>query len=166
MLSGSSRAEKPECHAECQIAGRTKRLVAPYLELYLWIPAGVAVKVHTSTNRNETPTAEEIMASPREVALVTGAASGIGRAIARKMASRGVNVLIADIQHKPGEEAAAIIRNDFEVDAVFYKADMTREEDIKNMVQATVDRWGRLDWAANNAGRGEMLADNEDDVTI
>lgn len=97
-----------------------------------------------------------------EVAVVTGAASGIGLAIARKLASRGMNILMADINEKEGEEQAAAVRKAFAVDAVFHRADMSKENDIKCMVEAAVERWGRLDWAANNAGIGELLEDNED----
>lgn len=105
------------------------------------------------------------MASERETALVTGAARGIGLAIARKLASRGINVLIADVNERLGRESAAAISRDFGVDSFFQRADMTCEEDIKAMVEAVVQRWGKLDWAANNAGTGELLEDNEDCVT-
>lgn len=100
-----------------------------------------------------------------ESALVTGASQGIGRAIARKLASRGISVLIVDIKDEAGQQAAAAIAQDFGVDAAFYHADMTREEDIKNMVDCAVARWGRLDWAVNNAGAGEMLESDEDSMS-
>jgi len=107
----------------------------------------------------------EAMSTKIETAIVTGAASGIGRAIARKLASRGINILVVDIQKDVGSTTAASIAKEFNVDAVFHYADMTQEEDIKGMVHAAVSRWGRLDWAANNAGKGERLDDNEDHVT-
>lgn len=100
----------------------------------------------------------------RESAIVTGAAQGIGRAIARKLASRGINILIADIKDS-AEETAEAIAKEFEVETTFVQADMTNEEDIRNMVQEAVNRWGRLDWAVNNAGIGESLEENEEGVT-
>jgi len=100
-----------------------------------------------------------------ETAIVTGAAQGIGRAIARKLASRGINILIADIKEDAGKATAESIAKEFGVDAAFVRANMTKEEDIKNMVEEVVKRWGRLDWAVNNAGAGEMLEDNEDNIS-
>lgn len=105
------------------------------------------------------------MSSTRETAIVTGGAGGLGNAIARKLASRGINVLLADVQSNTGREAAARISGEFGVDAFFLHTDITKEEDVRKMVQAAVDRWGRLDWAVNNAGVSEKLADNEDGVT-
>lgn len=105
------------------------------------------------------------MVSAQEVAIVTGAAGGLGRAVARKLASRGISILIADVQEERGKETAESIRQGFGVESIFCKTDVTKEEDVKRMVQTAVERWGRLDWAANNAGMGEKLEDNEDDVT-
>ncbi|KAF7555021.1 hypothetical protein G7Z17_g2512 [Cylindrodendrum hubeiense] len=105
------------------------------------------------------------MVSIQEVAIVTGAAGGLGRAIARKLASRGITILIADVQEERGQETAEAIKQDFGVESLFCKTDVTKEEDVKRMVQMAVERWGRVDWAANNAGMGEKLEDNEDEVT-
>jgi NAD(P)-dependent dehydrogenase (short-subunit alcohol dehydrogenase family) len=105
------------------------------------------------------------MSKRRESALVTGAARGIGFAIAKKLASRGINVLLADIEEELCNESAEQLRAEYKVDAIAIRADMTVEEDIKNMVEFAIQRWGRLDWAANNAGVGEQLDDDEEDVT-
>ncbi|KAH0837439.1 hypothetical protein AYO21_08961 [Fonsecaea monophora] len=104
-------------------------------------------------------------AREKETAIVTGGARGIGLAIARKLASRGINVLIADVREELGRESAEQITKDFGVEAVFIRADMRSEDDIKAMVDKAVSLWGRLDWAANNAGVGEAMDDNEDHVT-
>jgi hypothetical protein len=105
------------------------------------------------------------MSERRETAIVTGAARGIGFAIARKLASRKTNVLLADIQENLCKNSAAKLAEEFGVDAVPFKADVTKEEDIIDMVDFATKRWGRLDWACNNAGVGELLEDNEDNVT-
>jgi NAD(P)-dependent dehydrogenase (short-subunit alcohol dehydrogenase family) len=85
------------------------------------------------------------------VAIVTGAASGIGRASALAFARAGARVVIADKAEAAGEEAASSIRQDG-LDAIFVPVDVTREDDIRRMVQGTVDRWARIDILFNNAG--------------
>lgn len=86
-----------------------------------------------------------------EVALVTGASSGIGRATATAFAASGARVALADLQTDPGEELAAALRADG-ADAHFFAADMAEADDVKAMVAGVIERWGRLDAAFNNAG--------------
>lgn len=83
------------------------------------------------------------------VALVTGGASGIGRATAQALAREGAAVMIADIQREAGEATAAAIRAGGGR-AAFVEADITR--DAEAMVAATVAAFGRLDTMINNAG--------------
>jgi NAD(P)-dependent dehydrogenase (short-subunit alcohol dehydrogenase family)/molybdopterin converting factor small subunit len=80
-----------------------------------------------------------------KVALVTGAAQRIGRAIAGELAEQGARVVIADVQDEPGERAAR------EVGGAFVHADVGRHEDIRGMVEFAVGRFGRLDILVNNA---------------
>ncbi|KAH6988316.1 3-oxoacyl-reductase, partial [Ilyonectria sp. MPI-CAGE-AT-0026] len=101
-------------------------------------------------------------------AIVTGGAGGIGSATVRKLASRGINVLIADRNEASGTKLAEEIKRDYKVDAIFHRTDINKEEDIKSMVEATVKAWGRLDYAANIAGicpDGNELRDDESKVT-
>jgi len=93
-----------------------------------------------------------------KVAIVTGAASGIGRAIALLFAQEGAKVVVADIDDKSGEETVKMI-NERGGEAMFVHADVSKAEDVKNMVKITVERYGRLDVLVNNAGIEGAVAD-------
>ena len=84
-------------------------------------------------------------------ALVTGAASGIGRASALAFAREGSRVMLADVDEAEGERAAETIR-EAGGEARFARADVTREDEVEAMVRETVDAFGGLDCALNNAG--------------
>jgi NAD(P)-dependent dehydrogenase (short-subunit alcohol dehydrogenase family) len=86
-----------------------------------------------------------------KVAIVTGAASGIGRASALAFALEGARVVAADIDARGGEETVAMIAENGH-DAVFAPVDVACEAEIMQMVEDTVARWGRIDILFNNAG--------------
>ena len=88
-----------------------------------------------------------------KAALITGAGSGIGRAIARLFAAEGAGVLIAELNEEAGQAAVSEIE-DAGGRASFLRTDVSREEDVKAAIAATVDGWGRLDLLVNNAGIG------------
>lgn len=91
-----------------------------------------------------------------KVALVTGAASGIGRATAVEFAHSGAKVAVSDINRDGAEETAAMISGNGG-EAVSITADVAIAEDVERLMSETVDRFGRLDFAFNNAGiEGEM----------
>jgi NAD(P)-dependent dehydrogenase (short-subunit alcohol dehydrogenase family) len=87
--------------------------------------------------------------------LVTGAASGIGRACAIRFAAEGAAVIVADLEsaRDGGEETVASIR-DAGGEAEFFACDVSRAEDNEALVAHVADRHGRLDFAHNNAGIG------------
>ena len=91
------------------------------------------------------------------VALVTGGASGIGRATVDRLAADGITVVVADIQDVAGEEAAAAIR-DGGGSAVYRHLDVADEASWNEVVAATVRDQGRLDILVNNAGIGDTAA--------
>lgn len=88
-----------------------------------------------------------------KVALVTGAASGIGRAVALVWAREGAKVVVSDIDEEAGKETAEMVRA-LGADALFVAADVGKPEDSKTLVQRAVAHFGRLDVACNNAGIG------------
>lgn len=86
-----------------------------------------------------------------KVAIITGAASGIGRASAITFAREGAKVVVADCNESGGKETVAeILRTG--ADAHFANVDVARENEIRKMVDATVDRWNTVDILFNNAG--------------
>ncbi len=86
-----------------------------------------------------------------KVAIITGAANGIGAATAEGFASRGAKVLLADIDVDRGEEVAGRITEDGGT-ASFLRTDVSVPADVEAMVATALDRYGRLDYAHNNAG--------------
>ncbi len=85
------------------------------------------------------------------IAIVTGAASGIGRALAEELARRGCEVVLADLQIELAEEVASGIRM-FGGKATAIEVDVRNFPAIEQLVQETVKRAGRLDYLFNNAG--------------
>ena len=86
-----------------------------------------------------------------KVAIVTGAASGIGRAIAHAYADEGAKVMLADIEEEAGEGVAAEI-TDRGGEAVFRYCDVGERLDVRNLVCAATDAFERVDILVNNAG--------------
>jgi NAD(P)-dependent dehydrogenase (short-subunit alcohol dehydrogenase family) len=86
-----------------------------------------------------------------KVALISGAARGIGAATAKLMVEAGARVAIGDVRDERGQETARAIAG-AEGAAIYFHLDVTGEEDWRRAVAATVERFGRLDILVNNAG--------------
>lgn len=96
-----------------------------------------------------------------KVALVTGAASGIGEATARLFAAEGASVVVSDISEDKGKKVVGEI-NKSGGKAVFVKCDTSKPEDNERLVQETVKHFGKLNIAVNNAGIGGAIAPTGD----
>ena len=81
-----------------------------------------------------------------KVAVITGAASGIGREAARRFAEEGASVCVADLADEPGEETAR------EIDGLYVHADVTDPDDVQRMYREAAERFGGMDVLFNNAG--------------
>jgi len=88
-----------------------------------------------------------------KVAIVTGASSGIGEAIAIKLAEEGAKVVVSDINEEGGQKVVEQIKNNGG-EAFFIKADTSSPEENEKLVTETVNHFGKLDIAVNNAGVG------------
>jgi len=104
-----------------------------------------------------------------KVAVVTGAANGLGRAIAERLAGEGARVVLGDVDG-PGLERAVALIAKAGGQAVSFVGDVTEEEPARRLIGVAVERWGRLDILVNNVGGSrnariwEMTAEDWDFV--
>jgi NAD(P)-dependent dehydrogenase (short-subunit alcohol dehydrogenase family) len=89
------------------------------------------------------------MSSP--VVLITGALTGIGRAAAIIFAQEGARIVVSGRRDKQGQELVADLQG-LGAEAIFVRSDVRKDEDVRDLVDQTVKRFGRLDIAVNNAG--------------
>lgn len=86
-----------------------------------------------------------------KVMIITGAADGIGKATALRASKEGAKLVLVDIKEKEGKNTLQTILDDGK-DAIYLNLDISIEENAKKMVAATIDKYGKLDIAINNAG--------------
>ncbi len=98
---------------------------------------------------------EKLMSN--KAGLVTGAGSGIGRTTAITFAIEGASVMVSDFNEESGKETVKMIR-DLGGKAEFFPCDVSDEEQVKELVRATVKIFGKLDFAFNNAGTNGVFA--------
>jgi NAD(P)-dependent dehydrogenase (short-subunit alcohol dehydrogenase family) len=87
----------------------------------------------------------------QKVAIITGGSSGIGKATAVALAKEGVRVVIAARRAKESEETLELVKKAGS-DGIFVKTDVSREDEVEQLVELAVGKYGRLDYAFNNAG--------------
>lgn len=99
-----------------------------------------------------------------KVVLITGAGNGIGRAAAIAFGQQGASVVVADMSRSAGEETTALITQAGGI-ATFILCDVTKDQDVQSMVDGTIETYGKLDIAFNNAGieiEHSKLADGDE----
>lgn len=104
----------------------------------------MAKKVVQKTNNNSNQFNKKVL-------IVTGASSGIGKATALAFAKAGGMVSVVDVQEKEGLNTAKMIEK-IGGKSIFIKCDVSKEDDVKKMIAKTVNTFGSLDFAFNNAG--------------
>jgi len=85
-------------------------------------------------------------------AIVTGAARGIGKAIAQKLAKEGLNVVVSDILFDDVQKVANELKKKFGIKSIAVKTDISCAEDVEKLIKTTVDELGSVDFLINNAG--------------
>ncbi|MET3683178.1 NAD(P)-dependent dehydrogenase (short-subunit alcohol dehydrogenase family) [Alkalibacillus flavidus] len=86
-----------------------------------------------------------------QTAIITGGGSGLGQSTAKKLAEQGINIAVVDIDEEGGQETVEIVKQ-AGADATFIKADVSKEKEVKNYVDQTVEQFGSIDYFFNNAG--------------
>ncbi len=101
-----------------------------------------------------------------KIALITGAANGIGREIAVEMAKEGANIVIADIDEKGSHETQELLQK-YKRDVLIVTTDVENEEQNSKLVDTTLNKFGRIDILVNNAGintRGGIIEISREDA--
>jgi NAD(P)-dependent dehydrogenase (short-subunit alcohol dehydrogenase family) len=89
----------------------------------------------------------------RKVAIITG--GSFGRATAVALAEHGAKIMVAARRAKEGEETVRLVK-EAGSDGIFVKTDVTNENDVRLLIEKTIENHGRLDYAFNNAGTEEI----------
>ena len=89
----------------------------------------------------------------KKVAIVTGSATGVGAATAVILAQKGCNVVINYTRSKEEAMATAQLVEQHNVESLVFQADVSNDDDCQSMVEATIKKWGRIDYLVNNAGK-------------
>jgi NAD(P)-dependent dehydrogenase (short-subunit alcohol dehydrogenase family) len=137
-------------------AAKITTLIFVFSNVYSWLVD--ICRTNKKNDLNFTKNLLEIYAkmTNQKVAIITGGSSGIGRATAVALAKEGVNVAIAARRTKEGEETVQLVK-EAGSDGVFVQTDVANEDDVKALVEKTVKKYDRLDYAFNNAGIGETM---------
>ena len=120
------------------------------------MPSPIAIVAHPigrleSTEQEHGLQIKEKAAISSPVVLITGALTGIGRATALAFAQEGARVVVSGRHDDEGQKLAQELQN-LGIEAEFVRTDVRHEEEVKNLVDKTIARFGRLDIAVNNAG--------------
>ncbi|GAB3177925.1 glucose 1-dehydrogenase [Telluribacter humicola] len=107
------------------------------------------------------PTTERMIRFQDQVVVITGGASGVGRATALAFAGEGGRVVVADVAEEGGHATVEMVRQEG-AEAMFITCDVAQPDQLQQLVSETVRTYGRLDVAINNAGVGGVFARTAD----
>jgi len=88
-----------------------------------------------------------------KVAIVTGSATGVGAATVVMLAQKGCNVVINYTRSKEEAMATAQLVEQHNVESLVFQADVSNDDDCQSMVEAAINKWGKIDYLVNNAGK-------------
>lgn len=88
-----------------------------------------------------------------KIAIVTGGASGIGRATALRFAEEGASIVVSDIDERGGAETSKELEQ-IGAKSIFVRTDVSKEEDVKHLINSTIEAFDGIDILFNNAGVG------------
>ncbi len=101
-----------------------------------------------------------------KVVVITGASSGIGKALAEELAKRGANVVLAARQFVTLCELTAQIEASYQVKALAIQADVSKEEDCEQLIKQSIQTFGKIDVLINNAGLSMRALFNDLDLSV
>lgn len=101
-----------------------------------------------------------------KIVIITGASSGIGEALARELAKRGANVVLAARQYVTLCEIADQLQKKYQISALAVQADVSREEDCESLIKQTLMTFGKVDILINNAGLSMRALFNDTDLSV
>jgi len=87
-----------------------------------------------------------------QTAIITGSSRGIGRTTAEEFAKRGVNIVIVDIDEERAKQSAEEIKNQFGVETLGLKADVSNADDVKTLFEKSLKKFSKIEILVNNAG--------------
>ena len=101
-----------------------------------------------------------------KLSIITGASSGIGKALAYELASKGSNIVIVARRDKLLQEVANDIKNTYNTEVLIVKADVSISEDCKIIIDKTIERFGKIDILINNAGISQRAMFDELELDV
>jgi len=106
------------------------------------------------------------MSFKNKVVIITGASSGIGKALAEELAKRGANVVLGARQYVTLCEITAELETKFNIKALAIPCDVSKEEDCKSLISQTITTFGKIDILINNAGLSMRALFNDVDLSV
>lgn len=121
------------------------------------VRGGKLWSMYSTLETEPVPSLQRLLSLSGRVAIVTGGAMGIGRGIARRLHEAGANVAIADLDENVAREAAAELEAARPESAFAVSCDVSDADNVEELIDVTVDRFGALDILVNNAGIYPMV---------